>query len=74
MNITFLPSNHYQAKNQNPNFTAMKKSQFSGLDFFIVEKFKAPIEKFNTNKDFQTWAKTQFEKLRLKDFGGRSEQ
>ncbi len=70
MRITFTPQQNYN----NPNFQAMKKSQFSGLDFFIVEKFKAPIEKFNTHKDFQTWAKTQFEKLRLKNFGGRSEQ
>ena len=53
---------------------AMKKSQFSGLDFFVVEKFKAPIEKFDTHKDFQAWAKSKFEKLRLKNFKGRSEQ
>ena len=70
MRITFTPQQNYNK----PNFQAMKKSQFSGLDFFIVEKFKAPIEKFNTNRDFQTWAKSKFEKLRLKNFGGRSEQ
>ena len=70
MRITFTPQQNYNK----PNFQAMKKSQFSGLDFFIVEKFKAPIEKFNTHKDFQTWAKSLFEKLRVKSFKGRSEQ
>ena len=37
------------------NFSSMKKSEFDGLDFFIVERFKAPIEKFNSHNDFQDW-------------------
>ena len=31
--------------------------QFSGMDLACVEKFKAPIEKFNINDDLQEWAK-----------------
>ena len=38
MNITFLPTNPYQTKAQNPNFTAMRKTQFQGLDLFAVER------------------------------------
>lgn len=73
MRITFSPQQNTPHYN-NPNFQAMKKAQFSGLDFFVVEKFKAPIEKFNTQSDFQDWAKSLFEKLRVKSFKGRSEQ
>ena len=74
MYISFIPQAYNQPRKQSPQFTAMKKSQFSGLDFFVVEKFKAPIEKFNTQSDFQAWTKTLFDKLRLKNFKGRSEQ
>lgn len=42
-----------------PNFCAMKKSQFGGVDFAVVEKYKAPIEKFDTNDDLQKWAYNQ---------------
>ena len=28
------------------SFSAMKKSQFNGIDLFVVNRFKAPIEKF----------------------------
>ena len=39
------------------SFSSMKKSQFSGIDLMVVNKFKAPIEKFNSNEDFQKWCK-----------------
>ena len=39
------------------SFGAMKKTQFSPLNRTLVEKFKAPIEKFNTESDFQDWSK-----------------
>lgn len=42
-----------------PNFGAMKKSQFKGLDLLCVNTFKAPIEKFNENADLQNWAKNK---------------
>ena len=31
------------------SFGAMKKSQFDGIDLYIIKKFKARIEKFNSN-------------------------
>ena len=37
------------------SFGTLKKTQFSGIDLLIVNKYKAPIEKFNTNDDFQKW-------------------
>ena len=37
------------------SFSAMKKSQFNGIDLYVVNRFKAPIEKFNSNEDLQTW-------------------
>ena len=37
------------------SFSAMKKSQFEGIDLYVVNRFKAPIEKFNSNEDFQSW-------------------
>ena len=53
------------------SFGAMKKAQFKGIDRFVVEKFKAPIEKFNLANDLQAWAKKSIEVIKSKDFGGR---
>ena len=41
------------------SFGAMKKSEFEGIDLAVVQKFKAPIEKFNSNNDLQKWAGKQ---------------
>ena len=54
------------------SFGAMKKSQFNGIDFAVVEKFKAPIEKFNTNDDFQDWADKRQRTVIDKPLGGKS--
>lgn len=53
------------------NFCAMKKSQFSGIDLAVIEKFKAPIEKFNSNNDLQEWAQKEFFRASNKNYGGR---
>lgn len=45
------------------NFGAMKKSQFTGLDLFVVNKFKAPISNFNSNEDLQNWADRTIKEL-----------
>ena len=45
---------------QNKNiisFEAMKPNQFKGIDYAVVRKFKAPVEKFNGMRDFHNWAK-----------------
>lgn len=56
------------------SFGAMKKAQFKGADRICVEKFKAPIEKFNTNEDLQKWAGDRLNKLIKNDYGGRHEE
>lgn len=55
------------------HFSALKKSVFKGIDFAIVEKFKAPIEKFKSIGEFQYWARKQAEAITAKDYGGRHE-
>ena len=56
------------------SFGAMKKKEFAGIDLAVVEKFKAPIEKFNTNADLQNWAGDKAKAIANKDFGGRREE
>ena len=53
------------------SFGAMKKKQFSGIDLLIVNKFKAPIEKFNTNDDLQDWCEEKVDTITQKDYQGR---
>ena len=53
------------------SFGAMKKTQFEGADFLVVEKFKAPIEKFKTHNDFQNWCRQQLDVLLKKDYSAR---
>ena len=78
--INFSPAknNLYAAnsrlKHNNVSFQAMKKPQFDGIDFAVVEKYKAPIEKFNSNQDLQNWAGEQTDKITAKNYGGRSQQ
>ena len=38
------------------SFTAMKKSEFSGIDLLVVNTFKAPVEKFDGMKVFKIGA------------------
>ena len=45
------------------SFGAMKKKEFEGIDLAVVQKFKAPIEKFNSNIDLQNWAKEKAEAI-----------
>ena len=56
------------------SFGAMKKSQFSGIDLLVVNKFKAPIEKFKTNEDLQNWCNEQIEKIVCEDYKGRRQE
>ena len=56
------------------SFGAMKKKEFSGIDLAVIQKFSAPIEKFNSNEDLQNWADEKVQEILNKDFGGRSEE
>lgn len=54
------------------SFTGMKKNQFKGVDALVVEKYKAPIEKFRTADYLYEWADEECEKIYDKDYYGRS--
>ena len=56
------------------SFGAMKKSMFDGIDLAVVQKFSAPIEKFNSNEDLQNWANEKAEEIVNKDYEGRREE
>lgn len=58
-------------KHDTISFCALKKSQFTEADLAVVEKYKAPIQKFNSNEDLQNWANNLYETLSTKDFGGK---
>ena len=68
--LAFIPNVHHHKV----SFGALKKNQFDGIDFAVVEKFKAPIEKFNANSDLQDWAKGQAESIANTDFDGRQQE
>lgn len=68
----FLSTDTNYHKYSSINFCAMKKSQFNGIDSIIVEKYKAPIEKFNSNKDLQDWAGEKYDEVASADYSGRA--
>ena len=39
-----INSQKYQNKNSTISFEAMKKADFRGIDYAVVEKFKAPMK------------------------------
>lgn len=70
--------NSKRLKNTNRNntisFKALKKSAFSGIDFVAVEKFKAPIEKFDVLEDLQIWAGKLLKNVIYRNFEGRQSE
>ena len=40
------------------SFSAMKKSQFEGIDLMMANQLKAPIQKFSSNDDFQNYCQS----------------
>jgi len=56
------------------SFGAMKKTQFNEIDKFIVEKFKAPIEKFNNVEDLYSWANKEIDVIKDNDLKARSNE
>ena len=71
MQISGININGNMSKTQPVSFKAMKKADFRGIDFAVVEKFKAPIEKFDVIADFQNWAGNLVEKIKNTNFLGR---
>ena len=56
------------------SFTSMKKSEFKGYDAYVVEKYKAPIQKFSDNNDLQIWASGKCKDIIEKNYGGRRQE
>lgn len=72
MQITKINLHSPDYKSGTPSFSAMKASAFNGVDYYCMRKLKAPIEKFNTLRDFQLWAFEQLKnKFRGVEYGGR---
>ena len=77
-------NNQLRSYNNYPNLAPLKadtvsfgakKSEFQGIDLLVVNKFKAPVEKFKTNDDFQKWCSEKIEKDYLnKEYKGRQEE
>lgn len=54
------------------SFGAMKKNQFDNIDLVVVNKFKVPIEKFNSNEEFQDWCfDAADDKYKANNYAGR---
>ena len=75
----YSSSNYYEYNRkkspQKLNFSAMKASQFDGLDYSCMRKFKAPIEKFNSLKDFYVWTQEKLNKFIFdKSLKGKSKE
>lgn len=51
----------------------MKASQFKGVDYAVMRKFKAPIEKFDEINDFYHWSKNLITGLAYQHFPGRQQ-
>ncbi len=74
MNNNFKAESRYNSQPYDTvSFSAMKKFDFKGLNLLVVEKFKAPIEKFKNISDFQNWAKSETDNILNKDYKGRRE-
>lgn len=56
------------------SFRAMKKKEFEGIDAVVIEKYKAPINQFNSNNDLQNWAKSKVDEIINQDYGGRQKE
>lgn len=50
----------------------LKKSDFTGLDLAIIEKYNPNIQKFKTKECLQTWAANETKKLINRDYKGRT--
>ncbi|MBR2068508.1 MAG: hypothetical protein IJ877_01975 [Candidatus Gastranaerophilales bacterium] len=54
------------------SFSSMKKNQFNGIDLAVVNKFKAPIERFDGREDLQNWCKNKIQEFN-KDYKAKNE-
>ena len=72
--MRILINQHSNIQYNEINFKAMKKSQFSGINRFVVEKYNLPHQKFNGMQDFFDYCGKLVEQIRIKDFSGRQDE
>ena len=65
-NISQLAFDTYQL-----SFCGLKKSAFEGIDYYVVNKYKAPIEKFKNLDAFFAWAEKKCNEILNFNYGGR---
>ena len=71
-NVTYDKMPRVTLNYYHPSFCGMKKNAFEGVDYYVVDKYKAPIEKFRTVDYLYEWADEQCDKIIEKDYYGRT--
>ena len=57
------------------SFGKLTKAKFSGFDLAAINRFKAPIEKFNSNQDLQKWCLDKIQtEYQSKNYPARSQE
>ena len=54
--------------------SGLKKSDFDGMDLYIIEKNKYNVQQLKSKEDLPKFAKQDVDKLITKDYGGRQEE
>jgi len=54
------------------SFSALKKSNFKGIDLLVVNAQKAPIEKFNSNDDFQNFCSEKMLEIHSSEYPAKN--
>ena len=70
---SYIPLKNRELPYDTVSFGALKKNEFSGIDFLVVEKFKAPIEKFNSKEDFDLWAEEKSKNIMSKEYEAKND-
>ena len=52
----------------------LKKSDFEGIDFAVIERYKPNIQQFKSKEDLQKFAENKINEIKEKDYGGRQEE
>ena len=54
--------------------TPVKKSDFKGMDLYVLEKHRYDVQTFKSKDDLQSVVGEEIEELKTKDYGGRQEE
>lgn len=51
-----------------------KKTDFQGIDYYVIERFQPNIQKFKTKEDLQTFANNLIKEIKEKDYPARKDE